>query len=485
MRSLFIRQFFTTAMLLLISFLLTGAAFLMLSNRYILSEKQETLRSNAETVAHSAMAYQTSGELEDNWDFRMNITSTARAANEHIMICDTEGVVITCSDEEFKCQHIGMQIEDSIINQLENDGSYFAITRLGGVYETEHYVVGELISDARGVDTLGMVFVSSDVSSFVALNRSLKSTFIVVAMIVLIVAFFFTTYASQKQTKPLIDMANAARQFAHGQLDVRVNYDERQDEIGELSQAFNAMAESLEHSEKMRREFVSNVSHELKTPMTTISGFVDGILDGTIPPEKEREYLKIISAETARLSRLVRTMLDVSRIQEQENKVQKQAFDISELALRTLLSFEQKVNEKSLKVKTDLPHDPLIVMGEPDSINRVIYNLLDNAIKFANNEGTIEMKAVRKGGKALVSISNTGSTIPAEQQALIFDRFHKADASRSADRDGVGLGLYIVKTILNNHGEDIKVHSAGGITTFTFTMELKKNSEHLQNKKNQ
>ena len=242
--------------------------------------------------------------------------------------------------------------------------------------------------------------------------------------------------------------------------------------MGELAEAFNAMAESLSKAEAKRSEFIANVSHELKTPMTTIAGFADGILDGTIPPEREKEYLKTISSETRRLSRLVRRMLDLSRLQSKENVTAQEQFDVSEVMLRVLVSLETKINARHLDVDTVIPDAPVTVWGDPDAITQVCYNLLDNAIKFSAEGTTMRIGVTTKAGKACVSVRNTGETIPPEELALLFDRFHKTDRSRSVDRDGVGLGLYIVKTILGNHKENITVTSENGVTEFTFTLTL-------------
>ena len=203
--------------------------------------------------------------------------------------------------------------------------------------------------------------------------------------------------------------------------------------------------------------------------MTTIAGFADGILDGTIPEDRQRDYLQIISSETRRLSRLVRSMLDLSRLQSDERLAQQQ-FDICEALLRVLVSLEPKVTAKKLEVDAVLPEDPVIVWGDADSITQVCYNLLDNAIKFSPEGGNLSLSVTAKGPKAAVSISNDGEGIAPEELPLIFDRFHKTDHSRSKDREGVGLGLYIAKTILNTHKEDITCTSENGVTTFRFTL---------------
>ncbi len=300
--------------------------------------------------------------------------------------------------------------------------------------------------------------------------RSRVLIFIFTALVVVFIASILSSVTSLHLTKPLKEMAEATRKFAHGDFEVRVNTDGRRDEIGELAASFNSMAESLAKSEARRSEFVANVSHELKTPMTTIAGFADGILDGTIPPERHEEALRTISAETRRLSRLVRRMLDLSRLQSTETVTAQEPFDICETMARILVSLETKINAKELDVNADFPEEPLMVWGDSDAITQVGYNLLDNAIKFSRSGGQLGVSVTSKGNKAYISVRDEGDTIPPEELPLIFDRFHKTDHSRSVDREGVGLGLYIVKTILNNHKEDITVTSQDGLTEFIFTL---------------
>ena len=234
------------------------------------------------------------------------------------------------------------------------------------------------------------------------------------------------------------------------------------------------MASFLQKSEYQRQEFVANVSHELKTPMTTISGYIDGMLDGTIPPQRQERYMRIVSDETKRLNRLVRSMLDISRLQDQGGipEEKKTRFDLEECAGQVLITFEQKINDKDLNVDVQMPEHPLYTHANQDYITQVIYNLLDNAVKFCPENGNLGL-ALREGGnKIYVSVSNDGETIPPEELPLVFDRFHKIDKSRSQNRDSWGLGLYIVKTIVCSHGEDISVSSKDGKTEFTFTLPL-------------
>jgi signal transduction histidine kinase len=230
------------------------------------------------------------------------------------------------------------------------------------------------------------------------------------------------------------------------------------------------MAESLQQTERQRREFIANISHELKTPMTTIAGYTDGILDGTIPPENEKKYLQIISNESRRLSRMVRRMLDVSQLQAIDPLRGGNHFDICESVRRVLISMEQKITDRNLDVIAEIPEEPILVKGDNDMITQVIYNLLENAAKFARPGSDLYLSVSLVDGKARVVVQNLGETIPAEELPLLFERFHKSDKSRSGDKDGVGLGLYIVKTILEQHREKINVTSEDGVTTFSFAL---------------
>ena len=305
------------------------------------------------------------------------------------------------------------------------------------------------------------------------MNR-IVGMFLVTALIVLAVAVVATVLLTRRQTETLRELSRAAKQFAHGDFSARINPDGAGDEVAELATAFNNMADSLDRSETLRQEFIYNISHELKTPMTTIAGFMDGMLDGTIPAEKHAYYMQTVSDEVKRLSRLVRSMLDISRMKSTGQALQKTRFDVTETLGRTLLTFEQKIDEKHLDVQVDIPDRAVWVLANEDSITQVIYNLIDNGVKFAEQGSPFRLTVATTGGKALVSVANTGPTIPPEELPLVFDRFHKSDKSRSQDKTGVGLGLYIVKTILGSHGEDITVTSRDGVTTFTFTLTLTK-----------
>ena len=476
MKTIYGRQFALMASVVLLSFALLGGSFMSLSYQYILSEKRQSLERNAATVAD--MTAYALRELKDATlttpYIQNNLVSLAGIADAGILITTTDGVVALAvgSDGTLQGFFQGRQVDPAAVAAADSQTGFTGMTDLGGLYGERRYVVGIPIT----VDnifhsyTAGIVFMSSATDSLAAVWRETAAIFLMSALVVILLACLMVSITSRQQTRPLHQIADAARQFGLGDLDVRVDVGSREDEIGELAEAFNAMADSLAKSEEKRSEFIANVSHELKTPMTTIAGFADGILDGTIPQSREREYLQVISSETRRLSRLVRSMLDISRLRSAGGESAQSEFDVGEVLVRVLVSLEGKINAKELSVDTDLPQEPALVWGDPDAITQVCYNLLDNAIKFSRPGGHLSLEIKFKGPKAYISISNEGETIPPEEISMIFDRFHKSDRSRSLDRDGVGLGLYIVKMILNNHKETITCASEDGVTRFTFTL---------------
>jgi len=474
MKSIYFKNFVMTALLVILVFFILGTSIVILGRSFALNQKRVSIATNATEVAKTASAFCEDGDL-NAWYLRLIISSLSQSTGDDIFITDTHGLVVSSSDMEVVSPYIGKQISQNIMQELYRTGKFQKLTTLGDFYKDRpYYVVALPIVIKYNNMLVGYVFVGSDCAAIVNAWATASTVFISSSVLIMVLVLLLSYYNSKRQAKPLNEMAAAARRFAHGDFSARVADDGRQDEIGALTVSFNSMAESLEKSEQLRSEFVANLSHELKTPMTTIAGFADGILDGTIPKDDQDRYLETISSETKRLSRLVRQMLEMSRIQSVDTAaLLSQSFDLSEVIMRTLLAFEGKITQHNLDVNAQFPEERITVRGDEDSITQVVYNLLDNAIKFSESGTTLEISLWKQNGKAFVSIKNHGETISPQELLLIFDRFHKTDKSRSLDRDGVGLGLSIVKTILNNHSEDISVSSRDGITEFIFTVKLK------------
>ena len=470
MHRTYFRTFTTTAAMVLVSFLLIGAAFGFASRQVFVSEARESMMTNSREISRMAVAYAAEGDLR-SLELRMTLSTIGASTNQHIFIVNPSGYIITCSDSAVFCEHIGKRLDESVTAILPQSGTVASLGTLGGFYASEHYTVISALTDDGAL--LGHLFVSKDTVTALSIWETILPLFFFISLIVLCLALIFSYASSKYFAKPLRDMADAARRFGRGELNVRVEPTDSTDEIGELTEAFNSMADSLEQSETKRREFIANVSHELKTPMTTISRLCRRHSRRDDPAESEKNIFRS-SSETKRLARLVRSMLELSRLQAKDRAtLLKNSFDISEQLRLTLITFADKIDQKHLEVVFNVPEEAIKVLGDVDAITQVIYNLLDNAIKFSRENSPLTISLWKDSKKAYVSIRNCGSTIPEAEIPLLFDRFHKSDRSRSQDRDGVGLGLYIVKTILNNHGEDIAVTSRQGVTDFVFTLALK------------
>ena len=256
-----------------------------------------------------------------------------------------------------------------------------------------------------------------------------------------------------------------------GNTKIRLNI-QTDDEIADLAKAINGMMDTIEQNDKNKDTFLASVAHDLRTPMTTISGFADGIIDGTIPPERQHHYLGIISEETKRLSRLIATLLTTTKMQNQ--KINTKPFNITEKAINTLFTFEGQIDDKRLNV--EITNDnPIMVNADPDVIHQVLYNLLHNAVKFSPTGGSllVDIKKDEQKEKAVITIKNDGAGIPEEEVPHVFEKFYKSDRSRGLDKSGMGLGLFIVKTAIDNHKEKITVESGTNKgCSFTFTLPL-------------
>ena len=479
MRSLYRRQLTMMVCIMLVSFTLLAGAFMLLSYRYIIGETRDSVERNAGYISNFTSAYYRrylTLDIQDEF-YSSYVATIAMISNSNIIVADPEGKILYATSDGRFYDYTDITIPENILAQVLNEGAFNGMTNLGGIYSERRYLSALRVTNQVGNLSLtqGIVLVAADASNLSEMWASTATIFFFSAVVVFLISVIASTLTSAYQTRPLIEMAEAARKFGQGEFDVRVTgYEDRGDEVSALAEAFNSMANSLEKVESQRAEFIANVSHELKTPMTTIAGFAEGILDGTIPPERERESLEIVVSETRRLSRLVRRMLDLSRLNAlaESTVTAQETFDLTEVMSRVLISLETKITDRQLDVDVQMPEDKLMVWGEPDSITQVCYNLLDNAAKFAAPGTAISVQIIKKDGKAHTTIRNLGATIPPDELPLLFERFHKADYSRSMDREGVGLGLYIVKTILGNLKENITVTSEDGVTQFHFTLTL-------------
>ncbi len=473
MKGSFGRNFYPAVLVLIVALGSIGLLFQSMAKNIMADRATELLKNEAQTVSDLAAAYyESGGEYTDV--FYINLSVAAHVSGADTVICDSTGKLVVCSAAPMGCRHQGLQIGGEFFAKVVKTGYVRNTGRIQGLYEDARYVVSVPVL-SQNEQVLGIVISTMPIADSMAVLRTISRIYLSFSVAVVLIAVLIMIWVARRHSNPLQQVSRAAFDFGHGKLNARVQVNPRYPrDIQELAWSFNNMADSLQKSEYRRQEFVANVSHELKTPMTTISGFADGILDGTIPPERQNHYLQLISDETKRLNRLVRSMLDTTRLQDGQKipEDKKSRFDISECAGQVILTFEKKITDKGLNVQVELPEYPVYTHAQQDNIIQVLYNLLDNGVKFCPQGGDLSLKVRTGGNKIYVTVGNSGKTIPPAELPLVFDRFHKLDKSRSENRDGWGLGLYIVKSIIDAHGENISVSSQNENTEFTFTLPL-------------
>ena len=471
-----------TALMLVSYLVLMSALTVFLSNRWA-KETQELLISNVQQSAEYSENILSECKNSDDVSNALillsnNVGVTANAVDIDIFLVNHDGKVIICQEDflynyspssEGCLVHSGYRIPKSIMKAV-SEGEYFSRKPVEGLFAEDTFFAGSPVY-VQGT-FVGAFFASTPVQSGLAeyalnLGGMYLSSAIFASALSFLVIYAFTA----KLTNPLRQMSNATKSYAQGDFSKRITV-RGNDELAELCQSFNKMATALSVLESSRRSFVANVSHELKTPMTTIGGFIDGMLDGTIPPEKHDEYLSIVSGEVKRLSRLVTSMLNLSKIEAGELEIKPTNFDVVQQIVNCMLTFEQEIDKKNITINGFESLNATNVFADRDMLYQVVYNLVDNAVKFTNENGTITVFAGEdKSGKAFVSIENTGEGISSEETGRIFERFYKVDKSRSYDVKSAGLGLYLCKTIIEMHGGTIFAESEKDkFTRFTFTL---------------
>ena len=301
-------------------------------------------------------------------------------------------------------------------------------------------------------------------------NFNMFIIWITVIIEIIISAIVIKIVTNQIIIRPIDNINNVAKRLAKGEVEKRVVVN-CNNEIGELAESFNMMAECLEKSDTKRREFISNVSHELRSPITSIKGFIGGILDGVIPRDRENYYLKIVYDEVDRLARLVNDLLDMSAMESGKFNLAITEFDINQVISLCILNLEHKIQEKGLNVKATFHNNRAYVLGDRDRIIQVVTNIIENSIKYSNDDGEIKIDVYSKGEKIYVDIFNSGECIEEKELNKIWDRFYKSDKSRT-NKLSTGLGLPIVRSILSQHNEDIWVKNIEGKgVSFIFTLK--------------
>lgn len=303
---------------------------------------------------------------------------------------------------------------------------------------------------------LGAVLIQTKAQTIEGGTGDFLQTIVLVGSGAAILAALLVFFYTKRLIRPLSVMANAAGRMAQGQFDTRVEISRTAPEMARLADSFNTMADKLSKLESSRREFVANVSHELRSPITSIRGFVEGMEDGTIPPQEHGKYLHIVGDETKRLSKLINDLLSLSRLEREDAQLQLTDFDMNEMLRRAVIRRMNDLDQKHMEVETDFRLDPCMVHADSDRMEQVVVNLLDNAIKFTPQGGKIRLTTEDTGSVIQVTVWDNGQSILPEDRDKVFDRFFTADRAHTAGK-GTGLGLSICKRILEFHGQSIRL----------------------------
>ena len=463
--------FSTTAALLIVSTAVLCAIQMYLVMGYFKQDKKESLSEVVSIVTTQIhLRQQTENSMDIDPALAQKIQESLALVSETsstiILFTDENGVVQLCS-EGTSSSNVGRQVPANILADLTADGSFFETGTLGGIYPSACYTVGGIVDD--GGLPLGYVFASTSAGSLNIFVGDMFSSFVLAAGLMLlassVLAIFFTT----RLTTPLRRISEAARKFGGGDFSVRVPVD-GDDEVAQLAVTFNNMARNLETIDSSRASFMGNIAHELRTPMTSIKGFIDGMLDGTIPDDMRQHYLGLVSQEVGRLTRLIQNMLDISKLEAGEYRVNAQSYDVWESLTGVVFSAEQRVEDQGVEIQGLAPQKTM-VYADPDLVYQVVYNLFDNALKFTPKGGYIRFAVQKAGGFVTVSVENSGQGISAEALPFVFERFYKEDKSRGLNTKGSGLGLHICKVLIGLSGGKIWAESEEGrLCRFSFTL---------------
>ena len=466
-RSRLFRKYFQAFMAILLgSFIFLGTALLAFSGRYWVRDKLVPLTVGARGAAQDVTGIYADGHADVQEEIALVLKYNVSLVEGEFFLFNAEGRVVACAEtvpdtlqpSPVACAKHGAMRVPAEMCRAALAGGYTLSGTMGGVFDRQMLLAAEpfhINGEAAGF-VLAAQPVSGGMASYIG---GIFQLFLLSGAAALALAFIVVYFISYRLVRPLNDMARATRQYARGDFGYRVHA-QGDNELRQLAEAFNSMAISLATLESSRRSFVANVSHELKTPMTSIGGFIDGMLDGTIPEPEHRKYLELVSEEVRRLSRLVTGMLNLSKIEDGELQLNLRPFDINELLFTTVLRFEQIIAAKGLELAGLDSLEHVMLPGDKDMLTQVFYNLIDNAVKFTPPGGALVFSA-RQDESYVLTLRNTGVGISLEELARIFERFYKTDKSRSFDVKGAGLGLYLARTIVKMHGGTISARSDG------------------------
>ena len=468
-KSVFSEFFCLCAAVLSAAVVCVGVILLVVAAEHYKSDRAGFLESKSAMMIEAVYSSVDEYGAIDTEKLKDTCDTMAKYIGADITLTDSDGVALVCT-EASPCSHTGKKIGSEALSRITEDGLY-ELSTINGFYDEDRFIFCCKINCGSTYYFFARTR-DNNISSYVFY---LVVTLIVAAAVVMTAALAVIYTSTKRLLTPVKEMTMAARRFGEGDFSEKLHIAD-ENELGFLANSLNEMATSLEEIEETRKSFISNVSHELKTPMTTIGGFIDGILDGTIPKEQHQHYLKIVSKEVNRLARLVRSMLNISKYEAGELSLSTEDFDVLPVIVQTLMNFEKRIEEKNIDIQ-GLDTEAFRLNADPDLTQQVIYNLVENAVKFVNKGGYINFSFKDEpDGMRSISIRNSGDGLNEKEISKVFERFYKTDESRGIDPGGVGLGLSIVSSIIKLHDGTILVSSEPNqCTELTFTLKKAEN----------
>ncbi|MBR4284384.1 MAG: HAMP domain-containing histidine kinase [Anaerotignum sp.] len=449
----------------ILTVILCGALSVIYTSHYM-KEKEEDLISHGEKIA---VAYSRAYRTGDLSDLSVELQILENYMESGIVLMNRDGKVVLTSPG-FDDVLIGDDIVYDELTEGVLEGEIVSRQmKKGEVFETPMLVVGYPVSEGY----LAGIFMCRPLPEIEASLMEMYQMSVLSLFFVSVLGLIVSYLTVKHVAWPLVVMNRAAKVIANGNFEQRVTV-RSNDELGELAESFNHMAESLQAHEKVQKDFIANISHDLRSPLTSMQGFLTAMLDGTIPAEKQEKYMKIVLEETNRLSRMTQGIVELSRAQSSAILLEETDFDINGLIRSNIEMLEPQLKEKQVHIRGIYDEEQTMVRGDKDKISRVLQNLLSNAAKFSPECGVIEVETTLQGKKkVLISVKDEGPGISQEDQKYVFDRFFKSDTTRNEDKVGSGIGLAIAKEFMLAHGENITVKSEEGKgATFAFSLKL-------------
>lgn len=444
-------------------FILLNTAGAHLVEEHVISRESSQLYTSATSLA-STKAIRSYRDAETLQATQEMLEAVAQTDKIDILILDTQGTLVM--DTSSTSETNSTKLEN--FDPAASSNSYYTIDNYFG-----HYTANQLnvtVPITINMSTRGYVSLHEPMTQVLADREQML--FLILQFYVVCLSLFFLLIVMLLITvhRPLKKITHGAREFAAGNLEYQIPIHSK-DELGYLSNTLNYMADEMRQSDQFQKNFISNVSHDFRSPLTSIKGYVEAILDGTIPHEMQDKYLNIILFETSRLTKLTQGMLQLNDLDAKTYMLNIRDFDLNPLIKNTAASFEGTCREKHISIELLLSSPKEYVSADMEKIQQVMYNLIDNAIKFSGKNSTITIETTSKNELVFVSVKDQGSGIPQKDLGKIWTRFYKQDLSRGKDRTGTGLGLSIVKEIINTHKQNINVISTEGVgTEFIFTL---------------